>query len=50
MFDQIIVVTSDRDAIKEALITKNYPKDEELNKQVSKPLGYRYENNRIKQV
>lgn len=41
LFDKIIVVTSDKDAIKEALITKNYPKEQTFLDRIATPMGVR---------
>ena len=41
MYDKILILTSDKEAIKEALILKNYPKEESIDDRTSMPLGYR---------
>ena len=40
-FGEMFVSTSDRDAIKEILITKNYPKSPNFMKLIAFPLNYR---------
>ena len=41
-FDRVFVCTTDRETIRNALITKNYPKSEEDFRVISFPLQNRY--------
>ena len=42
MYNQLIVVTADKNAIKDALITRNFPKDESILERVAVPMGERF--------